>query len=378
MDNLIYWVWLSLNTSYSNREIRRLILEKENPEIIYNMNEVELTAIPYLSETSVFKLMNKDLEETKKIIEKCENNNYNIICYADEYYPDRLRNIEDFPIVLYHRGHKFKFDDLLSVSIVGTRKASGYGIQAAKKIARELAYNKVLVVSGMALGIDGAAHSGAMSIDKPTVAVLGSGIDVIAPKTNKRMYEYMISNGAVYSEYPPGTPPYPSNFVPRNRIISALSLGVLVVEADIGSGALHTAAYALEQGRDVFAVPNSIDNVKANGTHKLLKEGAILTTSAEDILLEYKGMFDDIDEIKGFEETEYNKQFILEDYLEKFKDLTPIEYEVAKSIGTAVMTADEISLNSKVPVNYVLSTLTMLEIKGVIKSIPGNGYKLNF
>jgi len=377
MEELIYWVWLSLQTTPANKHIRRLLSEVKDPKIIYFMTEAQLRAVPYLNEYSIFKLMNKDIDDAKKIIEKCEINNYNIICYADEYYPERLRNIEDFPILLYHRGHKFKFDELFCISVVGTRNASGYGIQCAKKISRELAYNKALIISGMALGIDAAAHQGAMSIDKPTVAVLGSGIDVIAPKANKALYEYMLTNGAIYSEYPPGTKGWPANFPQRNRIVSALGVGLLVVEADEASGALITAKCALNQGKEIFAVPNSIENTKARGTHKLLKEGAILTTCAEDILKEYTGKFINEDEINLFDEEKYNKHFISEDFVESFDDLTPMEKEIAKCIGTQMITVDSIAAKSKIPMDYVLSTLTMLEIKGVIKSLPGQGYVLN-
>lgn len=377
MDKLIYWVWLSQRVSPNNLCIRQLIKEVPDPEIIYNMNEEHLLVLPYLNKVSILKLLDKDLEETKKIIEKCENNNYNIICYSDEYYPERLRNIPDFPIVLYHRGDKFLFDELLCISVVGTREPSGYGIKMAKQIARELAYNNALVISGMALGIDASAHLGAMSVDKPTVAVLGSGIDDPTPKTNKKLYEYMLYNGCVISEYPPGARIYRSNYAVRNRIISGLSLGTVVVEAEEISGSLITARNALNQGRDVFAVPNLADNKKGDGTNNLLRDGAILVTSAKDILEEYKGMFGSIDIIKSFNESSYNKNFLKEDFIDKFADLVPIEKEVALSVEVQPTTADEISKKSNIPMNYVLSTLTMLEIKGVVKSVVGNKFMLN-
>lgn len=377
MDKLIYWVWLSQRVSPNNLCIRQLIKEVPDPEIIYNMNEEHLLVLPYLNKVSILKLLDKDLEETKKIIEKCENNNYNIICYSDEYYPERLRNIPDFPIVLYHRGDKFLFDELLCISVVGTREPSGYGIKMAKQIARELAYNNALVISGMALGIDASAHLGAMSVDKPTVAVLGSGIDDPTPKTNKKLYEYMLYNGCVISEYPPGARIYPSNYAVRNRIISGLSLGTVVVEAEEISGSLITARNALNQGRDVFAVPNLADNKKGDGTNNLLRDGAILVTSAKDILEEYKGMFGSIDIIKSFNESSYNKNFLKEDFIDKFADLVPIEKEVALSVEVQPTTADEISKKSNIPMNHVLSTLTMLEIKGVVKSVVGNKFMLN-
>lgn len=377
MDKLIYWVWLSQRISPNNLCIRQLIKEVPDPEIIYNMNEEHLLVLPYLNKVSILKLLDKDLEETKKIIEKCENNNYNIICYSDEYYPERLRNIPDFPIVLYHRGDKFLFDELLCISVVGTREPSGYGIKMAKQIARELAYNNALVISGMAFGIDASAHLGAMSVDKPTVAVLGSGIDDPTPKTNKKLYEYMLYNGCVISEYPPGARIYRSNYAVRNRIISGLSLGTVVVEAEEISGSLITARNALNQGRDVFAVPNLADNKKGDGTNNLLRDGAILVTSAKDILEEYKGMFGSIDIIKSFNESSYNKNFLKEDFIDKFADLVPIEKEVALSVEVQPTTADEISKKSNIPMNYVLSTLTMLEIKGVVKSVVGNKFMLN-
>ncbi|MBE7013840.1 MAG: DNA-protecting protein DprA [Ruminococcaceae bacterium] len=377
MDKLIYWVWLSQRVSPNNLCIRQLIKEVPDPEIIYNMNEEHLLVLPYLNKVSILKLLDKDLEETKKIIEKCENNNYNIICYSDEYYPERLRNIPDFPIVLYHRGDKFLFDELLCISVVGTREPSGYGIKMAKQIARELAYNNALVISGMAFGIDASAHLGAMSVDKPTVAVLGSGIDDPTPKTNKKLYEYMLYNGCVISEYPPGARIYRSNYAVRNRIISGLSLGTVVVEAEEISGSLITARNALNQGRDVFAVPNLADNKKGDGTNNLLRDGAILVTSAKDILEEYKGMFGSIDIIKSFNESSYNKNFLKEDFIDKFADLVPIEKEVALSVEVQPTTADEISKKSNIPMNYVLSTLTMLEIKGVVKSVVGNKFMLN-
>ncbi len=376
-SNVLYWVWLSLKTPPNNLCIRKLIKEVPDAEIIYSMGEKELEQIPYLNKVSFIKLLDKDLEPAKKIVEKCETNGYNIICYAEDNYPKRLENICDFPVVLYHRGMFFDFDNLLCISVVGTREPSGYGISIAKKISRELAYNNALVISGMALGIDANAHLGAMSIDKPTVAVLGSSIDKPSPKSNKYLYDYMLYNGCVISEYPPESVTNPSNFAIRNRIISGLSLGTLVVEAGNKSGSLITANFALEQGRDVFAVPSSPDNVKGMGTNKLIKEGAILTLDATDILDEYKGMFESINIIKTFSENTYNNSFKKEDFISKFTDLTPVEKEVALSLETYETTADEISKKSKLPVSYVLSALTMLEIKGVVKSVVGNRFILN-
>ena len=325
----------------------------------------------------MLKLMDKDLDAAKIIVEKCANNNYNIICYADEDYPESLKSIPDFPLVLYHRGLKLPLDELLCISVVGTRTPSCYGLKCADEISRDLAYNGALVVSGMARGIDAAAHNGAMSISKPTLAVLGSAIDDIYPKSNKHLYEYMLYNGSIISEYPPGAKIYPSNFPERNRIISGLSSGVLVVEAAKRSGALITANIALEQGKDVFAVPNIVDNEKGEGTNHLIKEGASLVTSAADILEEYHGLYASINEIKKFNETQRAGEFIKKNFLDSFPDLTSLERQVAELCEKEPKTADELANGSDIPMNYILSSLTMLEIKGVVKSVIGNKFMLN-
>jgi len=210
-----------------------------------------------------------------------------VLTVFDEGYPENLKNIYDPPVVLYIKG-SFKKEDELSVSIVGSRKCTYYGMNMADKIAEQLASAGVTVVSGFARGIDTSAHKGALKAKGRTIAVLGSGLDNIYPVENKPLVEKIIKNGALISEFPMSMPPNKNNFPRRNRLISGLSRAVLVVEAANRSGALITADFALEQGRDVFAVPGTADRLLSMGTNSLIKQGAKLVDSAEDILEEFK------------------------------------------------------------------------------------------
>ncbi len=210
-----------------------------------------------------------------------------IVTQLDEGYPARLREIHDPPLVIYRKG-RWPQPDEAAVAIVGSRRASLYGQQAAERLAYELALRGVTVISGLARGIDAAAHRGALRADGRTVAVLGSGMSRLYPPEHEALAAEVAERGAVLSEYPMGMAPLPHNFPRRNRVISGLSLGVVVVEAADRSGALITADMALEQGREVFAVPGPVDSVTSQGTHGLLKQGARLVTSVEDIMDELR------------------------------------------------------------------------------------------
>jgi DNA processing protein len=222
-------------------------------------------------------------QEVKKIIEICSKKNINILPICHDEYPEMLKYIPDPPLVLYVTGNIPKAN---AVAIVGSRKASGYGVDTAFKIASELALSDIVIVSGMARGIDTAAHSGALDAGGKTVAVLGCGVDVVYPPENRNLMERILKSGAVISEYPPGIPPSTFNFPARNRIISGMSLGTLVVEAGLKSGSLITANCALEQGRDVFSIPGNITNYNSMGTNRLIKDGAKIVLDSDDILEE--------------------------------------------------------------------------------------------
>lgn len=374
--HLRYWIWFSLKAGSTNKRIRRLFLEIGNPEEIYKMSYQQLINTRLLDERSAARLSDKDISEAERILSVCMDKGYNIVTYSDDKYPARLREITDFPYLLYHRGNHYDFKSSFAISIVGTRNASKYGYESATRIATELAYNKALVVSGMALGIDGAAQRAAMRAGCPTVAVLGSGIDVVAPALNEDIYNYCVENGAVYSEYPPGMPGLRQNYPARNRIISGLSVGVVVIEAGEKSGSLITAGYAFEQNRDVFAVPGMITSVKATGTNRLLKEQAYIVTSVEDILNEYRGMFITDEEIKACSLRKDNSHAEMECFVNSFSGLTPLEKEIAEKLIPLPRSSDYLSEATGIPVSKVLATLTMLEIKGVVKTAPGNKFVL--
>jgi DNA processing protein len=215
-------------------------------------------------------------------LELINKNNITVITDRDESYPENLFNIYDRPPLLYIKGNLQKED--INIAIVGSRLASTYGKFITERISRELAMKGITIVSGMARGIDSAAHRGAIAAQGRTVAVLGCGLDIIYPPENKNLFSDIVQNGAVISEYPPQTQPLSAHFPARNRIISGISYGVVVVEAGEKSGSLITARLALEQGREVFAVPGSIDSVGSRGTNKLIKQGAKLIENIDDIL----------------------------------------------------------------------------------------------
>ena len=227
--------------------------------------------------------------DPKKLFDKVLTQRIKLVTVFDTGYPVQLKSISNPPVILYVKGN-FPADSSHNVAVIGTRTATVYGTKTARTIASELASRNICVVSGMARGIDTAAHKGAIDVHGPTVAVLGCGVDVVYPPENKALAEQIQEHGAVISEFPLGAPPDRGNFPARNRIISGLSNGVVVVEAPLKSGALITADFALEQGREVFAVPGPISSRSSQGCNQLIKEGAKLVQGVEDILEEFLGV----------------------------------------------------------------------------------------
>ncbi len=229
------------------------------------------------------KIKRSDWEWVEKELERIKKNSVRVTTLADRDYPTPLLATHDPPLLLYIKGKPFEWD-IPVVAVVGTRRPSPYGLAMAERIAGELAEAGVVVVSGMARGCDSAAHRGALSAGGKTVAVLGTGIDCVYPRENKALYEEIAERGLLMSELPMSSPPLPRNFPVRNRIISGLALGVVVVEAPLKSGAIMTAKLALDCGREVFAMPGQATSRKSAGTNKLIKEGAMLVEGAVDIL----------------------------------------------------------------------------------------------
>ena len=293
--------------------------------------------------------------------EKASRQNVDIVTLLDEAYPESLKEIYDPPPVLYIKGNKSVLNNK-AIAIVGSRKASTYGRRVAMSFAKELALMNINIVSGMARGIDSFAHKGAIEAGGPTTAVFGCGIDVVYPPENEALMQKIMECGCIISSFPFGTGPLPGNFPARNRIISGLALGTLVVEAAEKSGSLITADFSLEQGREVFAIPGNIFSPYSRGTHKLIKQGAKLVESVKDILDElYLEMPNNIN--KG----------------EKIDDgnLTANERSIFELIDYHPIQIEELISKSKIDSKKVNAILTRLELKGLIVALPGGYYVKN-
>lgn len=291
--------------------------------------------------------------------------NCHIVLFCDEDYPNILKNIPDPPPVLFIKGNK----ELLNrpqLAIVGSRNASKLGIEIAYKFAQELVKFKLVITSGLALGIDASSHKGAMQSGKEsTIAVLGNGLDVIYPKKHLWLTEQIIYNGgALISEFPLGTQPLPINFPRRNRIISGLSLGILVIEASINSGSLITADYAIEQGREVFVIPGSIYDQNVKGCHKLIKQGATLVEGVEDIVGDL-----------GFTKCHNKLEYVAKDF-NRINCLDDLQKKILTSISYETTATDTIIDRTGLMANIVNSGLVSLELLGHITSVPGGYIRL--
>lgn len=285
---LVYWIWLAQLPELSLRQKHQILERFSDAEELYFAEKEKLRDLP---ETAVKALEHKDLTEADKILQVCARKEIEVLIFTDEKYPHRLRNISDPPLVLYYRGQLPDWERQPLIAAVGTRKATPYGITAAKKLSRQMASCGGMVVSGCASGVDSAAMNGALEAGGVTVGVLGCGIDVIYPRTNRKLYADIVKEGCLISEYEPGSKPEPWHFPQRNRIMSGISNGVLVIEAPEKSGALITARCALEQGRDVFVVPGNIDAPSCAGSNALLQDGAMAVLSGWDVVKEYEAQY---------------------------------------------------------------------------------------
>ena len=284
MNDTVYWIWLSLSCTIDTGTFSKLIKQFDDAKAIYDASEHEIAECIGYKTSDRSSLANKSLERAEEIYEFCTKFKVGILKYSDIEYPEALRKISTPPVLLYYRGKLPDFNSGLYVGVVGTRELSEYGRKNAFNISYDLATAGVTVVSGMALGIDGVALAGALAAEKPTVAVLGSGIDVCYPAQHLTLAREIVRGGCVLTEYPPKTKPNKYNFPKRNRIISGLCSATLVIEGRERSGALITARYAEEQGRTVFALPGNVGADHSELTNLLLKKNAKPATRAEDIL----------------------------------------------------------------------------------------------
>ena len=291
MASLKHWIWLTTRPSLNRQSSLALLRAMETPERIYHSCEEDYLTIPGITREQINALEDKSLEEANAILGECRRLGLQLLTIQDTLYPDRLRNIYDPPLLLYIQGRMPAFDDEFAVAMVGTRDCTPYGEMMAERLGFELASQGAVVVSGLARGIDACAHRGALRGGGTVVGVIAGGHDKPYPIQNRYLYADVAAVGAVISEYPPGTLHLARHFPVRNRIISGLCQATLVVEAPARSGALITANAALEQGRDVFAVPGPAGAINSVGCHRLIQEGAGLVMEARDLLREYVDLY---------------------------------------------------------------------------------------
>lgn len=386
--NLNLWIWLSDKDSLNCVKKYKLYCDFGSIEKIYSANLSDYKKLSYLTDANIDDLCNKDAGQYDKIIDLYSDNSVKLVSIDMPEYPNLLKQISNPPVLLYMRGRFIDLNKHLTIAMVGTRKATKYGEVVAYNLARDLAEAGAVVVSGMALGIDTKAHKGALSANMPTVAVIGTGVNVAYPVSNSSLMKEIIKTGMVISEYPLNAKPEKYHFPERNRIISGLSYGCAVVEADIKSGSLITAKFAYEQNRDVFAVPGNINSTFSKGTNHLIKDGAYPITCADDILYSYKNDYSHL--LLNNKSIEKNKKEILKkDYTktnEKPKspvkistdvNLNPLEEIILKSLTYKPMHIDELCEKSKVSIKDANSILLYLELNKKIVSHPGNCYSLN-
>lgn len=358
MDDLAFWVGFNRVIGIGPARLRALLDYFGDARTAWHGDPAELQEVG-LDRRSLANLLaaRKSLDLDQEM-ERLEQAGITVLTWEAEDYPLNLRNIYDAPPVLYVKGELLPEDDW-AVAVVGTRQASVYGKEATRRLAGDLARNGVTIVSGLASGIDSVAHQAALDAGGRTLAVLGSSVDIIYPEHNRRLAEVIQEHGALISEYPLSTAPERSNFPPRNRIISGLSLGAIIVEAGARSGALITADFALEQGREVFAVPGSIFQRSCEGSNRLIQDGAKPVLSVQDVLEELNlAQISQQAEVRAAVPT------------------TPLEDTVLALLSGEPTHVDEVGREAELPAATVASTLALLELKGLARQVGGMSYVL--
>lgn len=386
MSTLQEWIWLSLCVNYQN--VTRLLERYDTPKDVVLANDNDLLKV--ISRSEIARIREMDFSSAEQIIEDCYNKEITVATIKDTAYPQILRSIINPPLVIYIKGRMPDMDVNIGINIIGTRDSTPYGHAVTKQLAYTLAQAGVIVVSGMARGIDGIANKSAILAGKATIAVLGCSVDICYPKENRSLMDDIIATGAVISEFPPTTEVLPKNFPQRNRIMSGLSRGTVIIESPLKSGTNITANCAVEQGRDLFAIPGNIDSPNSAGCNNWIKLGAKPTTCAMDILETYNicepenkvaavnpinvkvltpeelrqytktsldGMKKAAKARKAEKENPKPKKIV-----EKPTTLTPEQSDIYDIIASGANTVDKVIERSDMETKKVLSTITMLEI----------------
>lgn len=407
MTELKYWLWLTSRPGMTPGKVWMLLDHFVTPERIYYADQEEYNLVP-LTERQRRGLEDKSMDRPQTILADCERLGVDIMTLQDAAYPQRLRQLADPPAVLYWKGKKFLFDEEPAIAVVGTRRPSQYGERMAEKFGLELSRGGALVVSGIAEGLDTCAIRGALKGGGAVVSLLAGGVDRIAGPS-RFLAQDVAAVGALISEYPPGTEHRGEHYRPRNRILSGLCLGVLAVECRSFGGTMLTVNHALEQGRDVFAVPGALDNEMSEGTNRLIQQGAKLVTSGRDILEEYWDRFplklsaaaplppqvarERLGEGKPVEpspepeksrakspqpERQEPRQPSGREVIprkEQKARFTDDELQIIAALEERSLSADEVVERTQISARYVLSALTMLQVQGAVEELPGRRFR---
>jgi len=358
MADIKSWIGLSMVHEIGPVTSRKLLAAFGSPEDIFKAGTDDLLSLGGISRERAENIRKfRQWDAAEKYISALEKNEIAAVTYQDALYPEVLKSLEDAPVVLYMKG-EYHPDDRFAIGMVGSRNHTPYGEAVTQRIANELSLAGFTVISGLARGVDTLSHKSALAAGGRTIAVLGSGLDICYPAENRRLAERIASSGCVISEFLPGTLPNRENFPRRNRLISGLSLGILVVEAADRSGSLITAGYALEQNKEVFAVPGNITSRNSEGTNKLIKQGAKIVLNTDDIIEELAPV------LKGYIRA-------------KQKESAPLEGEenrLCSMLSREPKHVDLISRESGMSVNQLLNLLLSLELKGIVKQASGKRF----
>ena len=411
---LVHWIWFAHRPGLTDRMKLALLEHFPDPEEIYFSDSGLFDHIEGLTPEAKESLLDKVLTAAEETLEICRREKIHLLTFRDAAYPARLKNIPDPPVLLYYKGILPDLDGTPVIGVVGTRKASAYGLTTAKRMGYQIGKCGGIVVSGMAYGIDGMAMAGALTAGAAVVGVLGCGADIVYPASNRALFQDTERYGCILTEFAPGVPPLAYHFPKRNRIIAGLSCGVLVVEAPEKSGALITARQALDQGRDVFVVPGNIDVPSFAGSHQLLRDGAIPVFSGWDAVSEYQALYpdkvckdtapasqtaypDEVIRAAADEKTTVKvaqkvcqpkkKESSAEKSCKKIIDKEPSapyidlndtlpklsveESSIVSALKNGERLVDDIIAETGMSTGKLLAQLTMMELKGVIRRLPG-------
>ncbi len=402
---LNHWIWLSTRKDMTEREIAAVYEYFGDPESVYYAEAQSYRQIPGIRAKAVGSLCDKSLDEARKIIQRCAHEQIHILSFQDAAYPRRLKAIPDPPMVLYYKGILPDFDETLFIGAVGTRSCTEYGMKMARQMGYQLGRAGAVVISGMAEGIDAGVIGGALAADGCVVGILGCGVDRIYPASNGDLFEGALKKGCLISEFPPGMRPYKWNFPKRNRLISGMSHGVLIVEAPEKSGAMITARQALDHGKELYAVPGNANAASAKGSNQLIMDGASVAQCGRDILERFSPRFPELkicDEecpdpailgkmTKLCRGTQSSPERKTEKFSSNYKididnpakqpyidvekhhpQLSDEERAIVAQLSQGARNLDEVVCGAGLSMGKAMSLLTMLEIKGVIRRRPGN------